>query len=123
VARARDPLVDALPQEPLRHLLEPVVARRDSFGEYRLDERPEFCGAPRVACRVLGREYFAHARSLEERARCGGIVARIITRREPVVELRAEIRWIVAKEGAGHIYNLLPPALMTTTGPAVYSRQ
>ena len=107
-ARAAPGALYELSQETLGDLLEPVVPEPARLLEDPLDVRPQTRLAPAEARRLFGGEHFAHARALEQRERCRRVVPRVVAGREAVVERGAEIRGIVAEEGAGHVSKLRP---------------
>ena len=80
-------------EEPLRQLLQPLIARFRSFVSDRSDVRFESCIPPIKARRLLCIARHAVARGFQQRSRCRGVEARIIARRQ--VELTPRSTGIV----------------------------
>lgn len=89
-----------LPKKALRHLFESVIACRAGFLKDALDVRAQTRFPPAQPSGFLRCEHFTDPRAIEQGARGGRVIARVIAGREAVIELRAEIRGIVAEEGA-----------------------
>ena len=91
----------ALFQKPLRQLLQPLIARFRGCVTDRFNMRLQGLVAPVIPGRLLCIARHAVARGFQQRSRCRGVEARIISRRQVELTPRSTgIVPIIVNEGA-----------------------